>query len=188
MSMTPVPDTLWHGTGVLRAALILSEDHLRQWAWDQFGAGVSFATERSSAEYFAIRADTEDAARQAFRKVHGPDADYEYDSGKAEEAFPLLRGVVIEVDAARLLADHRSRKIAYTGDWDDEVELRVGGEAGIPGILGYVRSVSYRPENVDWWEASNAAHGEALARLREVCESLGLSLDDEPEASSAPAM
>ncbi len=180
----PDQDTLWHGTGILRAAAILSDDHLRQWAWDQFGAGVSFACERSSAEYFAVRADTEDAARHEFHKIHGPDADFQYDSGEAEEAYPHLRGVVIEVDAARLLADHESRRVNYTGDWADEVEIRVGGKPGIPGILAYVRSISYDPANLEWWETSDPTHAEAVARLRDVCQRLGLEPGQAPIPSS----
>ena len=161
-----LPTTLWHGTSVLNAALIIQENHLRQWAWDGLGAGVSCASELDSAEYFAVRTDAENAARRAFHREHGPDADFNYDSGKAENAYPFLRGAVLELDATLLAEEFRLKRVNYTGDWDDEVEFRVMGAAGVPDIGRFVTGITFSEENLAWWMEECRDEPETLDALR----------------------
>lgn len=76
--------------------------------------------------------------------------------------------MVFEFDAALLNRDFELTKIAYSGDWDDEVELRVMGEAGILDVKRYIVGVTLSAENLDWWTSEqgiDTATTEALLAL-----------------------
>lgn len=160
------PAILWHGTGCLGAVGILGEDRILAYGWDGHGVGVSFTAEREAAGYFAMRADVERAARDAHAALHGPDADFEYDSGRAEAEYPHLGGVVMEFDTAALGDGHAFRRVLYTGDWDDEAEWRLHGASGVGGVASALLAIHVDEASVLWWiERSQVDVADALRRL-----------------------
>jgi GNAT superfamily N-acetyltransferase len=148
-----VPGILYHGTGCLRAANILADNHLKQFTWDGGPKGVSFAHEQSAAEYFAIRSDTEDAARYAFVEQTGqPPEDFEYDATEAWDDFPHLKGIVFEFMTRDLAQRHKIAPYDYDHhDPDGEAEWRLHTHAGIESAQDHLRAIYGDPRGVQWW-------------------------------------
>jgi hypothetical protein len=148
-----VPGVLWHGTGCLRAANIIADNHLKQFTWDGGPIGVSLAHQRDAAEYFAQRSDTEDAARHEFVEQTGqPPEDFEYDSHEAWDAFPNLKGIVFEFSTRDLSQKHKIAPFDYDqSDPDGEAEWRLHSKIGIENAQDHLLAILGDRRTIQWW-------------------------------------